>query len=385
MGKAMMWGKMRRDKPSHKGRLAYLSLQATREGQASYAHVHEIIKGLKKRGWHVHLYEPSYAASAITPGPVRRAWEFAAVQLRLFTSVRPDVLYVRHHFASFPTVLLARLQGIPVVLEVNGLYEDLFIAWPFTKKLAKLFIYTMRSQLRWADLVVAVTPQLAEWARSEGAKKVVVIPNGANTEKFRPEVKLDEDINLPSKYVIFFGALAPWQGIDTMLAAVENPRWPKDVKLVIVGDGAEREKVMVAASRSDRVCYLGPQPYDRMPGIVAGSLVALSPQNDRGRRSSLGGLFPLKVFEALASGVPVIVSDFPGMADLVRDCGCGLVIPPENHHSLAEAVSFLHNNPSVREAMGMKGRELVSKEHSWDKRAEQTHLVLLSLKRARKG
>lgn len=379
---------MKKEAVSCKGKLAYLSLQATREGQASYAHVHEIIRGLEKRGWQVRLYEPSYAASSLTPGLLRRAWEFTAVQLRLFASMKsmkPDILYVRHHFASFPAVFLARLQGIPIALEVNGPYEDLFIAWPFTKRLAKLFVYMMRSQLRWADLVVAVTPQLAEWARSEGAKRVVVIPNGANTEKFRPEAKLSGSINLPSKYVIFFGALAPWQGIDTILAAVENPRWPRDVKLVIVGDGIERKKVEAVASRTDRVRYLGLQPYDRMPGIVAGSLVALSLQSDRESRSSRGGLFPLKVFEALASGVPVIVSDFPGMADLVRNCGCGLVVPPEDPHSLAEAVNYLYRNSSVREAMGRRGRELISREHSWDKRAEQTHFALLSLKRARKG
>ncbi len=367
------------DTRSYKGKLAYLSLQATREGQASYAHVHEIIKGLMKRRWQVHLYEPTYAASVITPSPIRRAWEFAVAQLKLLASGKPDIVYIRHHFASWPIALLAKLQGIPVVQEVNGPYEDLFIAWPFTERLAKLFINMMRSQLRWADLVVTVTPQLAEWARGEGAKRVVVIPNGANTEKFRPEAKLDGDINLPSKYVIFFGALAPWQGIDTMLAAVENPRWPKDVELVIVGDGPEREKVMAVASRSDHVRYLGPRPYDRMPGIVAGSLVALSPQNDRAGRSSRSGLFPLKVFEALASGVPVIVSDFPGMADLARGCGCGLVVPSEDPYSLAEAVNFLYNNSSVREAMGRKGRELVSKEHSWDKRAEQTERVLVEL------
>ena len=228
-------------------RLAYLCLQATREGQASHAHVHEIIKGLRKRGWAVDLFEPAYAGLAPAPDPVWRVLEFVRVQLALWGRKKTDVLYVRLHFAGWPTALLARLRDIRVVQEVNGPYEDLFIAWPWTRRLAGLFCWLMRSQLRWADAVVAVTPQLAEWAKAQGARSVYVIPNGANTEMFRPDAEPDSALKLPRTYVVFFGALAPWQGIDTMLAAVQDPSWPQEVQLVIVGDGVERTKVEAAS------------------------------------------------------------------------------------------------------------------------------------------
>lgn len=66
----------------------------------------------------------------------------------------------------------------------------------------------------------------------------------------------------------------------------------------------------------------------------------LSSQNNLGDRFSTG-LSPLKMYETLACGVPIIVSDFPGQADLIRNGNCGLVIPPENEVSLAKAVSYL--------------------------------------------
>ncbi len=359
-----------------KQNISYLCLQATREGQASYAHVHEIIKGLEKRDWNVRLYEPRYRAWSKQPGPVRRLLEFAFIQLRLFLSERPDVVYIRWHFASFPTAFLARLWRIPVIQEVNGPYEDLFIAWPLTRRFAWFFKWLLRTQLRWADAVIAVTQELADWSKGEsGNNNVFVVPNGANTELFRPGAPVS--VSLPENFVVFFGALAAWQGIETLLKALDEADWPANVKLVIVGDGAERFRVEDAA-RTGKVIYLGTIPYKQMPGIVARSIAGLSPQNSAGGRSATG-LNPLKVFETLACGVPVVVTDFPGQAALVRDGMCGIVIPPEDPGALARAVAYLYNHPHERALMGRRGRELVEKEHSWDRRAEQTNHILRRL------
>jgi glycosyltransferase involved in cell wall biosynthesis len=364
-------------------KLAYLCLQATREGQASHAHVHEIIKGLRKREWTVDLYEPAYARASEAPHPLLRALELLWVQLKLWLSGRPPLLYIRGHFASWPTALWARLLHIPVVQEVNGPDEELFVSWPWTRRFARLFKWLIRSQLRWSDSVIAVTRQLTDWCRTQGAKKVYVIPNGANTELFNPEAQPDPALQLPPKYVIFFGALARWQGIDTMLAAVRHPSWPQEVRLVIVGDGAERAKVEAAALSSPLVLYLGPQPYARVPGIVAHSLAALSPQglSTFAQSESLdlkfqAGLLPLKLFESLACGVPVVVTDYPGMSDLVRENQCGVVIPPNDPVALAQAVAYLYAHPEERLRMGLKGRAIVEESHSWDRRSEDTMTVL---------
>jgi len=356
----------------------YLCLQITKEGQASYAHVHEIIAGLRKIGWKVDLYEPDYQTSS--PSIFERAWQFLLTQLRLWFSPKPSVLYIRHHFGSWPTALWARLKKVPVVQEVNGPYEDLFLAWPFTRRFEKFFRWLMRTQLQWADVVVTVTPQLKEWIIKEVSDSltIYVVPNAANTRMFTPKAAQKKmSITLPQFFVVFFGALAPWQGIDTMLQAVQRPEWPKEVRLVISGDGVERAKVEKAAAQ-DEVLYLGTLSYHQVPLLVARSLAGLSPQSLRGDRGKTG-LFPLKVFETLACGVPVIVSDFPGMADLVREGGCGIVIPPEDAKALAEAVRFLYRNPEIRKRMGMKGHDLISSHHSWEKRAVQTHHILLRL------
>lgn len=356
------------------GRIGYLCLQATREGQASHAHVHGIVDGLRELGWQVDLYQPDYADAAEDPGLWPRLREFVRVQTRLIRrSSAYDVLYVRSHFAAFPTVLYARLRGIRVVREMNGTYRDLFLAWPWTRAFAPLFRWVMRSQIRWSDHVIAVTDGIADWAREEGKhENVHVVPNAADVELFRPDATTDRE--LPDRYAIFFGALAPWQGIETLLRAVREPEWPDDVDLVVAGDGALRDAVEAAAAR-DEVVYLGMVPYRELPGVVARSLAGLSPQGSAGGRSATG-LYPLKVFETMACGVPVVVTDHPGQADLVRSVDCGLVVPPDDPARIAGAVRQLSEAPDWATSLGKKGRRVAAHEHSWRDRADRTDLVL---------
>jgi len=359
-------------------RVAYLCLQVTREGQASYAHVHEIIRGLQSRGWQAKLYEPRYCSLSRPAGLAERLLKFALTQLELWFSERPDILYIRDHFATFPTAFWAHLRGVPLILEVNGLNEDLFIAWPLSRRFARFINWLSRTQLRWADAVITVTSELADWVRQEsGNSSVFVIPNGVNTGLFRPDAPLM--VPVPDTFVVFFGALARWQGIDIMLNAIVDPEWPSDVKLVIVGDGVERPKVEAAAGKG-RLVYTGTVPYVQVAGIVARSIAGLSAKSPAAGNSKTG-LNPLKVFETLGCGVPVIVTDFPGQADLVKEGRCGLVIPPEDPKALARAVAYLYDHPEEKVAMGKRGRELMEREHSWDRRAEQTDSVLRSMLR----
>ncbi len=151
--------------------------------------------------------------------------------------------------------------------------------------------------------------------------------------------------------------------------------------LVIVGDGPERALVEGAAEKDTDIVYLGRQPYRILPGLIAGSLCGLVPKNNLGERAETG-LFPLKLFETLACGVPVVVSDFPGQADLVRDNDCGITFPAEDSESLARAVSLIAANPVRAGHMGVRGRTAIVNEHSWDLRAGQTADVLTAVREA---
>ena len=355
--------------------LGYLSLQGTQEGQAAHAHVHEIAAGLKRRGWSVALFTPDYGTRLRNIGGPSRLLQFLITQCRLVRRLRSfDAVYVRLHFASLPTTLLARLLRLPAVVEVNGPYEDLFLAWPLAKRVGRLLRWAMRAQIRHASAVIVVTRGLGDWVTSEGAKGPVhVIPNGANGEVFRPGVPPLG--NVPTAYVAFVGALAPWQGVDVMLGATHHPAWPDSTHLVIAGNGELGPAIAQEAQRNAHVLYLGGVAYRVVPQLLANALAGVSVQTSPQGRADTG-LCPLKVFEAMSCGTPVIVSDFPGQADLVREGDCGIVIPPESPADLARAVAFLHDHPEKCLEMGKKGRSLVESTHSWDARAAATAEVL---------
>ncbi|PMQ01795.1 MAG: glycosyltransferase WbuB [Dictyoglomus sp. NZ13-RE01] len=366
-------------------KLKYLCLQATQEGQASYTHVHEIINGLQKRGWDVELFEPSYSKKNFAPTILQRLFEFIFTQLKLLIKIKKgDLIYIRSHFAAFPTSIVAKLRKIPVIQEVNGPYEDLFIAWPWTRHFKGFFKWLIKVQYKISDAIIVVTPQLKEWIMSEigGSKStnIYVISNGANTNLFTPNAESKYKLEKP--YVVFFGALAPWQGIDTMLEAVQDSNWPENVKLVIMGDGVERPKVEKAVQENNRIIYLGKIPYKEVPGVVSNSIAGLSPKNNIGGRSNTG-LSPLKVYEILACGVPAIVTDFPGQADIIREHQCGIVVSLDSPEEIARAVRYLYEDENKRKEMGRRGREVILKEHSWDRKAEYTEKVLREILKKR--
>jgi len=365
-------------------RLVYLSLQATIEGQASHAHVHEIIYGLKQRGWKIRLFEPRYATASEAPGPLARLVEFVAVQVRMLRSMRSaDVIYIRWHFATIIAALAARSMGKTTIQEVNGNYEDVYAAWPTARPLRPLLVRIQRAQLRMASGIVAVTPQLSAWITGEsGNSQIAVIPNAANAVKFHPDAS--SDLDLPQPYVAFVGAFAPWQGLPTVLEAVDHGDWPPGLGLLLVGRGQMAPLVDRAARRNPLIRTTGSIQYSQVPGVLAGAAVALCMSSSRRSPGSKqpganSGVLPLKLYEAMACGVPIIASDQDGQADVIRSTRCGIVIASEQPGELARAVAWLWTHPKERAAMGANGRRAVETGDSWDHRAADTDRFLRSL------
>jgi len=181
---------------------------------------------------------------------------------------------------------------------------------------------------------------------------------------------------------VFVGALASWQGIQTVLAATKSPAWPSGVDVVIAGDGKERGLVEAAAREDARIRWLGTIPYSQTPALLAGSMAALVPKSDSS--AAAFGLSPLKLFEAMASGIPVVVSDLPGLGDVVRAHACGLAFPAGDADALARSVAEIAGDVAQSDAMGSRGRNAAVTLYSWDARARQTEGLLLELAAGRR-
>ena len=100
-------------------------------------------------------------------------------------------------------------------------------------------------------------------------------------------------------------------------------------------------------------------------GNVRAGLVVLHPTKN------YPDAYPVKMFEYMAAGLPVIASDFPLWREIVDGAGCGLLVDPQDPAAIAEAMEWLLAHPEKAEAMGQRGREAVERQYNWDPEAEK--------------
>jgi glycosyltransferase involved in cell wall biosynthesis len=357
-------------------RLLYVCFERMVPGSAAATHVHEICEGLGQRGIAVDL---------VAEGGARRRGDqvlryFRVVGRSIAALPRTRAVFFRSHFAGLPVALLARVMGRPAIHEINGAYDDAFVTHPRFRILRRMLAWAQRTQYRWASALVAVTPDLVSWGKAEaGHQRVTLVSNAANTALFRPD---GPRIEHKRPYALFFGGLVRWHGIDVMLEAARAPSWPAGVDLVIAGPIVD-ESLRPQFERPPRnVVWLGGKRQNELPALIRGAVAALVPISDPEGRSS-HGVMPLKMFEALACGTPVIVSDLRGQAEFVRDTGCGLVVPVGDAEALARAVARLAADPGLAAGLGATGARVVAAEHSWGARAaEVARIVQAAIKPA---
>ena len=354
-------------------RLLYLSLETPREGQAIFTHVHEIIDGLRVLGWRVDLIATKGGGASSGSSYLGRLSDYVGTQWRLIRRLGDaDAVFMRSHFAGLPAALAARLRGVPVFQEINGRPDDIFVTYSWLGWFGPLIRALYAWQMAMAAHVFVVTDGLKGWAQAaSGHTRVSVVTNGANIHLFNPD---GPPSPLAGRYVAFVGGLVRWHGVQTMIAARRESAWPKDVRLIIIGDGVERRHLL-DLENDPGIHAPGRLPQDEAAAILRGALAALCVIEDPEGRSSTG-VAPLKLFEGMACGVPVIVSELPFQADLVRSLQAGIVIPPGDPAALARAVAHLASDPGLARSMGANGANYVRTEASWQARAAQIGSVM---------
>ena len=347
-------------------RVLMVSLQQPIEGQGARVHLDELRHELAELGHGAELIEARSGRAGLA-GPLR----LLAVQVRSVARMgRADVVLARFHPLLLPLAVICRLRRRTLVVEVNGTPDDLVALYPTARALLPLLRWTSRWTLRLADERIAVSDPLADWATDLCGRAVTAVPNGANVERFRPEASW-AGRPLPERYAVFVGRLAPWQGIDLLVDALAHPAWPQDLALVVAGDGPRAPVLHEVARRDPRVVLLGTVPHDQVPGLIAGAVVAVAPRAPSGWHAS-----PLKVFEALAAGTPVVATDLPGQAAPVRASGGGRIVPTGDPTAFADTVAAIAGDRQLAGRLGTAGTRYVHDHASWALTASRVEEVL---------
>ena len=360
-------------------RLHYLCLERLRPASAADTHVRGLLSELTARGWRTTLFA-DVAVDHHRPGGVRQLLRYMRLQLKAMTRLRSaNIVFVRQHFASLPLVAIARLAGIPVVLELNGLPDDVIATYPYLGYLKRVITWCHTSQFRCASHVLAVTEGLAAHVRRQAqAVPVTVISNGANTDLFADQGQSRPNDAPKGSYVITFGDFALWHDLDLILRAVRDPAWPSHVKLLKIGQGSAAQTRAIPGDLADRVVWLERRTQSELAAYIIHALAGIVPiSGDAGR--AVIGVMPLKLFEILSCGRPAIVTDLPSQSELVRDHACGIVVPIDGAQDLAAAVAGLACDRSVALQMGLRGREIVVSRYSWRFLAGEVDTILRGL------
>ncbi len=265
---------------------------------------------------------------------------------------------------------LLKRKRRPWVLEIRDLWPESIVTVGAMKRGAaiKLLEAIERFAYRQADLVVSVTDGFVPHIRERrGDGPIAVIKNGVDLTTFTtPDAAAEAEFRaahgLTGKFVAaYVGTHGMAHRLDTVLEAAELLRDRSDIAFLLVGDGAERERLVaeVAARGLSNVVMLGQQPKSAMPGIWAASDAALVLLR---RVDTFKTVIPSKMFEAMAMACPMILGVEGEAKALMEAGGGGIAITPESAAELAAAVTRLADDPAFAAQLGESGRSFVARE-----------------------
>ena len=284
---------------------------------------------------------------------------------RLGRRERFHVIYERSSSATLAGTCASWLLGIPLILEINDEgYRPV--------------------SLRLARKIVTPDPDAI---RPGVRHKVAALEWGANTRWFHPSITgtgVRRRYGIERRDVILFaGSGLPWHGLREIIKAAPLVVRKADNPLfLIVGTGPEISacrQMVVASGLAEWFRFAGAVEYAEVPAYIAACDIALAPytsqlaQNRRHRFAS-----PLKVFEYMAGGKPVIVTRVANTRGIIEDSVTGLVIPEDSPDALAAAILRLLGEPELRERLGKHARAAAETKFSWEKHCCELRAIFLA-------
>ncbi len=303
---------------------------------------------------------------------------------RRFFHRRPDFIYERASLYATAGAKLAAKFKVPHLVELNAPLAVEQAAYRATG-FGELAAQAERWTLNQAHAVIVVSTELAKHVRALGvaAKKIHIMPNGVNPELFcvnsgraRHSVRADGLKSVNGAHGVtrptlgFVGGLRPWHGVEILprLLAQLSRRHP-GLRLVVAGDGqlrGELEREFRKRGLSHRVEFTGALLHEAVPEVIRCFDVALAPYP---RHDHDFYFSPLKLFEYMACGVPVVASEVGQISEVVAHGRTGLLYPAGDFKALTARCEALLASPSLRALIGEAGARAVLKKFTWDHNA----------------
>jgi glycosyltransferase involved in cell wall biosynthesis len=379
-------------------RIAYLALIEIDVANACLVHTREIAEGLAALGHDVTLILPRPLRRQTWPG-VRhvwvRGWSFdrpgewaffleSAWRLWRLHRRRPlDLLYVRE-MARHPFLpALARWLGVPLFVEVNGwALDDLGLLGASPGEL-QATERCQRRLFRAARGILASSGGNAEKVAAHyGIPKesIRVQELGTNPAHFTPgdrlRVRADLGVPVEGRILLFAGSFHPHHDLTTLVSAFAQlvAHGMEGVRLLLVGHGLQWEAVrrsVSSAGITGSVTALGFRPYEEIPAYFQAADIGVVPLTARKIRQQNGAVAS-KLWDYMAAGLPVVVTDFPDTPSASLLAGKAYVVPPEDPQAMAQAFLDLLEDATQRARLAQAGLTYVRQHRTWRQAAAET-------------
>ena len=301
---------------------------------------------------------------------------------------RPDIIIVESPplFDAFAARLLAWGKRCPYIFTVADLWPESAVQLAMLRNpvLIRLACWLEWSTYRRAGRVWAITQGIRDILIQRGLapEHVFLLTNGVDTSKFRPLplARARAELGWENRFtVLYAGTHGVSQGLHTVLEAARIMQDDTDVRFVFVGDGAEKAGLVSQAQkwRLENVSFLGLQPHDRMPLLLAAANACVVPLR---KVPLFEGALPSKLYEIMACARPILLGiDGEARRLAEQEAGAAIYVEPENPEDLVSAILYLRKHDEVAEILGRRGRTFVEARFDREKLTEalEAHIETL--------
>lgn len=377
------------------GKILYINYETTPSGAT--VHRDRLYESLKALGVEVTLLSKPWKKTSGIQDPAsgfdavkswlylkHTDWAFALMlgrnllrEVWAFLRLRPRILLLNFtmYLSSVP---LARLFGVPVILQIHAppalhsQYAGVPVRWKNFWQIVEQRVLDL------ADGILVVSRTLRDYyiARGVPEAKLIVVPNGVDLSRFRPDIGPNRVVTryrLQGMTVLgYVGILDRWVEIDRLIDMV--PRLAaahKNLKVLIVGDGPLREELQAMVSRlrlEERVILTGFVPHEEIPEHLAAMDVAVAPYG----QVEVFYSSSMKIVEYMAMGRAVVAPRMGEIPDLISDGQSGLLYAPGDYDEMAAKILALLASSTFRASLGHRAAETIAvRRWTWEANAKE--------------
>ncbi|MBN2010359.1 glycosyltransferase family 4 protein [candidate division KSB1 bacterium] len=300
-------------------------------------------------------------------------------ELKILRDENPDLVIYRLSNYQFSALWVAKMLKIPVIIEADApnMYEEkIYETQYWQPPWIGTFIETQ--VIKHSEMGICVSNVAMDYFRNNGVpdEKICVISNGAYPEKY-DAARIENDIrakfNFKDKVCIgFVGTFHFWHGVENLFKIIREiaTEFP-NVVFLMVGDGGPLKpaftKFVQEENLENNVIFSGYVPFEKVAKYLVAMDIVLAPYPN----VEMFYYSPVKLFEYMAAGKPVIASALGQIAEMIEDGVSGKLCSPGNVEQMIASIKELIREPELRKKIGDNARQTILKHHTWQIKAQE--------------